>query len=767
MAEKPVKLYLANKNASLKIESSKGHELVKNSNQEGWFKSSSSMINNNSYPSGATVPMSLTKNSQWTGGTGANVIFTQPMFFSPLHTPQNWQIASKRREVSQWARFYYENEPKVAAGIDFYSMFPLTPFKLTCKSSKILKFYERLIEKLELTTWLKKISHEYFLIGDVFIWTDIDCPVCHGTQYNQNGEICNHPDGTISKIRILNPDWMEVDQNNIGGEAQFKMIPDEELYKIVTTRKPEHIYNQLSPLIRRFVAARQPFPLSNRSCSHLKHRGVAYGVYGESLIRRLFTILAYKTKLMTANWISAERLILPIRIVKVGDKDRPAGPEDIADVQNQLAQVANDPNLTLVTHHAFEYDWVGATGRIHNITSELELIGKEILDGLMLNQALLNGEMSNYASAQVGIETMIQRLQSWRVELATWVERHIFLPVAQMQGFIDEQESKEAGETVYLYPRIKWDDLRLRDNTNQLQAVMQLHDKGVVSTQTLLEKFDLDYDQEIRRIREEQIQAAPTGQVMGMGGSSFGGLGGGGGGMPPAGGGMPPMPGMDAGTGGAPGGPMGGPPAGGDMGAGGMGAPSMGAGGAMGAGGPSMPTASSSVPDKIYKPGDQPKKKENEVQPIQPQSIFFTKPEMKLYSMLQTLDVPFPIYAQFKQPVPGNPQPYVMDFAYPHLGIDLEADGHHWHSREEDVERDRNRDYKLASLGWRVLRFTESAINERMDEIRNVVYQQINEAANEKKKMQKKASVNEDGTYNVRQNTYGKDGFSYTITEPE
>lgn len=1128
--DKPMKMYLASKNASNKIASSKGHEVIKNSSSynQNWFsKNSSNIVSDKRYPDGGVVSMSLTKNAQWTGGLGANVIFTQPMFFSPLHTPQNWQIASKRREVYQWARFYYENEPKVAAGIDFYcftpdsmvmmpdgsqkpiskikegnlvvssdgsvnrvvkvfsrytneemlkikvsglngldikvtkgheiltykdgeykyvqsqeltegdvvltpclygekteissydkdfawllgvyaaegcgipysritkrgrkvewnkgiyfycnineketlvkdicekiykiygvlasvrlledsstclvsvygkhiakdfcglcggtssegdksfspfimnkssefllhilggfmsgdgcfnknnglqgvgvsrklceqisyicdrigiehsftintnlpgkrqdlynvrisrkkcvlledicykinsksyigddffarntpyyikdnyihrkivsiekinyegdvfdleienkhsyivnkicvhnSQFPLTSFNLVCKSTKVLRYFERLIDKLEISTWFKKISHEYFLLGDVFIWTDIDCPHCHGTQKDDNGELCNHPDGTISKIRILNPDWIDVDRNQIGGEPLYKMIPDDELYKIVTTRKPEHIYNQLSPMIKQFVAARQPFPLSNRSCSHLKHRGVAYGVYGESIIRRLFTVLAYKTKLMTANWITAERLILPIRIVKVGDKDRPAGPEDIADVQNQLSQVANDPNLTLVTHHAFEYDWVGATGRIHNITAELELIGKEILDGLMLNQALLNGEMSNYASAQVGIETMIQRLQVWRNELAQWAEKHIFLPVAQMQGFIDEKESKEAGETVYIYPKIKWDDLRLRDNTNQLQAVMQLHDKGVVSTQTLLEKFDLDYDQEIRRIREEQIQTMPSGQVMGMGGSSLGGLGGGGGGMggPPGPMGTPPVPGGDIGGGSI--GGMGGTQPGQDASSTPMGSPVGGSGGGIG-GQPPSPTTASSVPDKIYKPGDQPKKKEEEVKPIQPQSIFFTKPEMKIYNMLQTLDVPFVLYAQFKQQVPGQQQPYVMDFAYPHLGIDIESDGEFWHTREEDVERDRNRDYKLASVGWRVLRFTEAAINERMDEIKQVVFQQIQEAANEKKSMQKKANNDSECMYKVSQTFDGEVSRCISVSKPD
>lgn len=749
---KSMKLYPPTKSASEKIANIKGHQLVKNSTaNNNWFSSEPGFTDDKArYATSNIVRMSLTKNSQWTGGAGANVIFTQPMFFSPLHTPQNWQIASKRREIYQWARFYYENEPKVAAGVDFYSQFSINSFKLECKSRKILKFYERLIEKLQLTTWFRKISHEYFLLGDVFIWQDIDCPHCKGSQVNEDGEKCNHPDGTISKIRVLNPDWIEVNNNPIGGDPQFLMLPDEELYKIVQTRKPEHIYNQLSPMIREFVASRRPFPLSNRSCSHLKHRGVPYGLYGESLLRRLFTTLAYKTKLMTANWITAERLIIPIRVVKVGDKDRPAGADDIADVTNQLAQVNNDPNLTLVTHHAFDMEWIGASGKIQNITPELELVGKEILDGLMLNQALLNGEAPGYSSAQVGVETMIQRLETWRLELSEWAHKHIFLPIAQMQGFIDEKESEEAGETVYLYPRIKWDDLRLRDNTNKLQAIMQLHDKGVVSTQTLLESFELDYDQEIRRLREEQVQAGPGGQVMPGGAGGMGGMGGmggpagGGGGMPAGPGGPMPM-GGDMGAGGAPGGAPGmAPPGGAPMG----GAPG-GAPGGMGA-------AAGGPPDKIYRAGKAPKKKEEEIQPIQPEIVQLTKPEMKIYSMLSQIDVPFQLFAQYKQPTPGQAQPYVMDFAYPQIGIDIEADGEAWHEDEEDVKKDKERDLKLASMGWRVLRFPEAAINERMDEIEKVIYDNIMEAVKEKNQMAKKAQTQNFDKYEVEQNQYGE-----------
>lgn len=724
--ENPIKMQLPTKKASTKIMASKGM-VVKNGDSS-----------NNSYVSSSVVNVPITKAAQF-AGAGANVIMTQPMFFSPLHTPQNWQIASKRKEVYQWARFYYENEPKVAAGIDFYSQFPINGMKLECKSKKVLRFYERLVEKIDLMYWLRMISHQRFLLGDVFVMTEIACPHCNGTGIDKDThEVCNHADGTISKITVMNPDWIEVMKTPISQEPQIVLLPDEEIQRVIATKQPKFLYDQIPENIKAQILGKKPILLSNRVTSHLKHGGVPYGTYGESLIRRLFTILAYKTKLMTANWIIAERLILPIRVVKIGSDERPADDEAIADASSQLAAVANDPNLTIVTHNHFDYEWYGASGKIHNINQEMEAIGKEILDGLMLNQTLLNGEMAGYNSAQVGVETMIRRIESWRNELAQWIEKHIFLPVAKMQGFVDEKESEEFGETVYLYPRVKWNDLRLRDNTNQMQMFMQMQQSGLISQQTLLEQFDLDYDIEIERIRSEQVNAMQSGQLGGMGGGGGGGLGGGMAGLGGLGGGGGGAP-MDMGAaGGAPGGAPGGMP-GAEMGMGG-GAP----GGEAGA----MPAAASST-SKIYRRGKAPKAEEKEFVAPKMATIQLTKPESKMYRTLVSMQLPFRLFAQYKQPVPSKSNFYLMDFAIPDLGVDIEVDGEKWHSSVEDKQKDKERDYMLASMGWRVVRFTESAINEHLDKIAIVIQKEVENAAKEKKSMKKKAASENNANYKV------------------
>lgn len=1002
--------------------------------------------------------------------TGVSNMMTQPMWFSPLHTAQNWQTASKRREVYQWARFFYENEPKVAAAIDFYSRFPMNGFKLECVNRKVLSYFEHnVVDRLKLNEKFKMISSEYFMLGDVFIHMDISCPVCQGSAIDPDtGEMCDHPGGSWKRMIILNPDWIEVQQSVLADEPSIVMIPDEDLKRIVFYKQPKVVYDRIPDRVKQLVIQNKPIPLSNRTVSHIRHMPVPYGTYGTSLIRRLFTTLAYKTKIMTANWIVAERLILPVRVVKIGSDNRPATTADIADIQQQLGATANDPNLTIVTHHNFEYEWYGASGKILQVTQEMEFIGKEVLDGFMLNQSLLNGEMcipetdqmltkdgfkslediskddeiatynretgqleyqkpsaihvydydgellhfqtdridfactpnhrmyfqkrdsnewnvdvasnvknrskflkqvkwnpstyrmsdeiahpdfaenglkldqylkivayyvseghlghesrknrkdhnkvrsvyiaqttkgkgwedlcvmqeessvysvkntrhgfaiynsklaqhlldncgelsefkyvpqyikelqpsllrkflgylingdgslrtrdksgpkryytyytksktlrddvmeisikcgyfprfrhrrniweitfsdydlskqtipldskkyktitsipykgkvwcvtvpngtiiterngklmyslnSGYQSAQVGVETLIRRIESWRHTLAEWCEENVFKPIAEMQGFIDKEKSNEVGELCFLYPTIKWNDLNLKDKTQWYQVLMQLHDKQVISTQTLMEEMDLNYDQEVKRQRYETSQ----GGGLGMGGMPGGA--GGAGGMPGGGGGGPGgMPGGDMGGGMGPAGAG----LGGDMGGmGGMmgGAPGMGGGGA-----PGMGAAASG--GKVMKKGKGDKQPE-----VDPEQMAAAMPMIKLTEIEQRmagllLDVATvhnipknAIRVQFPVSNPQGGKPNVLDFAIPHLKIGIEADGELWHSQEKQEQSDQERDQLLAQRGWTILRFDDKVIDDAPQSIKQTVSTYIEKAHQQKK----------------------------------
>lgn len=1038
-----------------------------------------------------------------TGGWGAGVnnmfrfasssngiIYGQPQFFSPVHTPINWQIPSKRLEESQWARFFYKNEPKVASSIDFYSYFPINDYEHECKDRKIKKYFDKLKKRLDIVKWLRLISHEVHLLGDCFPFIEISCPVCGGLG-RVGDQVCDHEGGTVRRIIILNPDYVEVFTSPFNPEPVIALKPDEELINMVQRKTPG--YESLTPEVIKLISSGQPIRLDNRNVGHLMYGEGGYTRYGTGMVRRLFPILSYKTKLMVAQWIVAERLIVPIKIVKVGSDERPAGPADIAAVQEQLAMTANDPNLTIVTHHAFELDWQGAcyssdtevltengwkkyddvsknydekiatynldknnieyqipqeyheyeydgelmrfeskhydcavtpnhrmlvseriwdsnsekylhkqwvvsradsvcensrfkttaewqgeiphelpykkekllgklllddylkfigyylsegglkidkgvinathltqkedspcfndlkesiykisckiqesedtrsqpsfwqfiindsefsremslnygknsfekriprwilslpkrelsiilnslmdgdgnvrfssngsprykyttasidlandvqeivfkmgydpkisldkstnpnvhdkyivywsesirdcdyrsvkdrnigrikyngkvwcftvpngffitrrngkisihgnSGKVLTLSNEFELINQEILDGLMINNALLNGEGPNFSSAAVGIEAMIQRLDSFRKSLSSWVEEFIYLPEAKRQGFIDEDrderdEDDDEDDIEYIYPRIKWNSMHLRDQQQYRQFVMQLYEKGLLSAQTVLEAFDFEPDMEIERKRYDAVQLMALGQGAGQPGAA-GGAGGGG------------LPGLDMG-GGFGGAPEGAPPMG-DLGGAGGEAPI----GATPEGGAPPALKSSSVSLDVADPSqfggkvlkektrnkilhDQKKVFDEKQKSMSPQSsggqtrdekgrVIFTKPERELLDGLIRYQkdgiINYKIYPQYR--VSFGSTEYPIDFAIPHLKIGIEADGELFHSSPKQISRDKERDMKLNQAGWTILRFTDHEIEKKPSSVMSAIVKTI------------------------------------------
>lgn len=239
------------------------------------------------------------------------------------------------------------------------SKFPINNFTNECSNRYVKHYFDGLAKNLHLLKWLRIMSHEVHLLGDCFPFLEVSCEKCGGSGVDRQGMVCEHENGSFKRLVVLNPECAEVYSDPISPESLIAFMPNDELRTLIMKRGPG--YDRFSPDIIKMIMAGAPIPLDNRNVSHLKYCDNGYNKYGIGMLRRLFPILAYKTKLMTAQWIIAERLILPIKVAKVGSDERPASAGDLADINSKLAQVANDPNLTLVTHHAFELDWFGAS----------------------------------------------------------------------------------------------------------------------------------------------------------------------------------------------------------------------------------------------------------------------------------------------------------------------------------------------------------------------------------------------------------------------
>ena len=105
-----------------------------------------------------------------------------------------------------------------------------------------------------------------------------------------------------------------------------------------------------------------------------------------------------------------------------------------------------------------------------------------------------------------------------------------------------------------------------------------------------------------------------------------------------------------------------------------------------------------------------------------PQSKMFTNLEKKLYSLVMTVNMPYPLYAQYSA---GPTFDYQLDAAIPHLKIGIEADGEIWHNNQEKISKDKRRDSELAVNGWIIVRFTDKELQDHPQDCINVLINAI------------------------------------------
>ena len=107
---------------------------------------------------------------------------------------------------------------------------------------------------------------------------------------------------------------------------------------------------------------------------------------------------------------------------------------------------------------------------------------------------------------------------------------------------------------------------------------------------------------------------------------------------------------------------------------------------------------------------------------VSQQPKMFTNLEKKLYGLMMSLNMPFPLYAQYSA---GPTMDYQLDAAIPNLKLGIEADGEIWHNNPDKIAKDKRRDSELAANGWIIIRFTDKELNDHPQDCLNVLIKVI------------------------------------------
>ena len=394
-------------------------------------------------------------------------------------------------------RHFFNTEPIPFAAISLYSDIPITDYRIDCPNAYVKKFFEDMCKHLKMLELLHGVALEYFLIGDVFPMAELD-----------------EEKKTWKRVVLINPDFVDVRRNMLAGEPVIEIIPDEDLKKIIWEQQPRETYEyfkQFLPDVIQAVKQGKNIQVNPDNITHLRHKPIPYNVYGMSLLKPIFKILMYTEMIRRAQFVIAERYVTPLKIFKLGTMDEPPTPADIAAVQAQLDAVIADPSLVLVTTQRLTADWQGISGKTLNLNGEYDFIERWMFTGLGLPRAMVNGE-GQFAAASIGGNAFLQRIENFRVEIKTFIEERLFRPICILNNFYDKDPDTD--EDYLVIPEFKWDALKLQDEAARQQALMALRQQNMISAETLLNEYHIDFESEAVKLINERDTIFDINRVM-------------------------------------------------------------------------------------------------------------------------------------------------------------------------------------------------------------------------------------------------------------
>ncbi len=431
-----------------------------------------------------------------TGGSGGTVQQT-PEVYSPLWLDSNLNLPRDRATINAWCRSFFALNPFVQNAISLHSTYPISKLNIKCPNKEIEKFFNDMIEEIDLMNICVQIAQEFWLLGESFIYAELD-----------------ESRGKWSRLLIQNPDYMVVKRTVVANEPIIMLRPDENLKKIIFSNRASDIEQrkQLNNHIIDSVKQGGNIPLDNFHVSHLARRISPYEIRGTGLPVCIFRQLMLFDRLRESKFAQASNMINPLTLVKVG-ADGPDGLHptfaDLEAWRDVFESAQYNKDFKIFTHAGVAVEKVGSGQGIYDISPDITQLIKEIFIGLQVPSVLMDGGSdTTYANGGVALDVLRQRYMGFRNMMSIWLKRKIFAPISKIQGFYDYT----GGEKQLIVPDIDWNHMSLFDAGDYINNLLQLtqgEDAAKrASIHSLYRSLGLEFEDEVRKMRKESIQLA-------------------------------------------------------------------------------------------------------------------------------------------------------------------------------------------------------------------------------------------------------------------
>ena len=470
--------------------------------------------------SGSGMNTGYLNNSYANMGQSTTAFGDVPLYFA-LMNQQNggilyWPVTIKQKY--SWYRYFVKADPMVKSAVRLHSDLPMSKLVLRMPKmenkqlrKKILYKYENMVKKINLFQKLHSVLFETNVLGNAYAFIEF-----------------NEESKEWQKIVILPPEEITVSKLPMSNESKIQYSPEilSSLLKrfsisIASQIEYDNWIQTLNPEQKQ-VVENVPYEFAKQLvendgklimdtspyCGDEEHKigSFVYHFYdkkheyediGVSPLECVLVPLLMKEHYKYTQLSLASRNMTPRNKISA-----PGISEEALDqLREQIDMSMLNPDYSIVTNYDWQWEQIGAENRLIDLGREYENINEQLFAGLGVTKELLTGE-GMYSGSKISIEILNTRYLLVREMLQRFVEDSLFLPMAKENDFY---ELDEYGNKHWIYPRLSFSRLTIRDNSEVFDSLFQLYQKGSLPISYLYEVFNLDEDEINEKLKSDMF----------------------------------------------------------------------------------------------------------------------------------------------------------------------------------------------------------------------------------------------------------------------
>jgi hypothetical protein len=459
-------------------------------------------------------------------------ISVDPLSRDDLDLAKSSVLKASPQELYERSINYYRVKDVYGASINVLTNFAAKGFENDIDDLTIKNFFDSWVVDTNFDDIVEKIFFDFFRVGMVRTYKLLGkyepkvgfnasvpgqkAPKVSASVLKETSLKKNRYSNTFIPIHytVLNPTLIDIKGSMLFGQAvtYLKAKAGEDIKKMMEMPSSElsdfqkKILQNLPAEWKRAIKDGKDIPLDPALLGEVDYRKMPYERYPLPRGSRAFEALEFKNELRNADYSTLDGITNYILKITVGNDQYPVNKQEVLERVGEMFDTVSK-SFKVVWNHTLNVEKITTpeVGQILGPEKYAQVNG-DITAGIGLVRALIDGlGDGSDTSVDWAIKSVIEEINYARRQVQRWIYNE-YRSIAQSMGF-DR------------IPKVRFDDMALRDEIQMMTIIQGLVDRRMISYATGQKKLGFDPDTEISQMKEE-MQLVEDG-VLGIIGSPF------------------------------------------------------------------------------------------------------------------------------------------------------------------------------------------------------------------------------------------------------